>query len=837
MVNGETKNVGQIAVLWISAYQPENTKLIWYDTIERIHKVYETSTGTWTGLNPQVVTNSTLDNVRTYAQHYGLTVGKFYYLTDVGSLAIAISATKIWYVDSNGNYIVNDLVATVQAYVNSDNLLIDGSTGVWDIPSGTLRFDFTKIENGELADSDNDYVVMRRKNGGVWSWLKLRLKNLISSVSGNNLTWNKGLYFSLLNSLREIMNHQGGVVGYDSYQSDKQQITNSINQIVEGERTILNAAKDYTDQETAAAKIYAKKHSGAWNILVNPPATPGNTSTLNEILQILVSWTNVLQKAGKILLGNDFAAAGRSGEVAASDSVRAAIEKLVYKSKHLLDGVFVDVATVQTFTASLSIRNIYMINEYPADYRVFADNYESALALDDDLISEGIVAFIPREDIEIMLTGIAKWNIYLNSDCIFSILIAENDMSLGNEISSFNLQRNADDYSVYKINASTAADIANALNSYPTAAGIFIRVISGQVDVNDSFINPSAIYFGYYRSDHPSDVYKFEVVEERYGRLGCKFYSHTQWNQLYDFEKDLWKYVIRDKSITNSKLSDDALIYDIRNAMGRGGILPLGKIYMYDKTPLEMRCFADNEHDYIVFGFPRGNCDYDSTPYPYPSMLFTFFKNQLGQYIFGTSYDFDFCPTKYKKIWQQTPEDGSIVTSMIADSSITNQKIVDGTITGSKMASAFLNAIQTKIRWQDYNGNTVYPVRDFKGAFTFEPIAGEENLYKAILANSSDERLKENKNPIELTAEQIAKMPAISFNFINDKEKEIHVGTIAQEWEKILPQVVRKGYDGYLSMDYAATALVSAITLAKEVEKQKDEIRVLKETIKTLQGS
>ena len=281
---GQTENLGQIAVLWISAYQPENNKLIWYDTISRIHKVYETSTGNWVPLNPQIVTNATLDDVRTQAQHYGLSIGKFYYLTDVGSLAVAVSVTKIWYVDSNGNYIVNDLISTVQAYVNSDNL-----------------FAFTTIENGELADENNDYIAMRRKNGSVWSWIKLRLKNLISGENGNNITWNKGLYFSLLNSLREIVNHQGGVVGYDSYQSDKQQMTNSINQIAESNRTVLNAAKQYTDQETAAAKIYCKKHNGVWSIINNPPNTPNSTATLNEILQILVSWTNVLQKAGKIL--------------------------------------------------------------------------------------------------------------------------------------------------------------------------------------------------------------------------------------------------------------------------------------------------------------------------------------------------------------------------------------------------------------------------------------------------------------------------------------------------------------------------------------------------------
>ena len=365
---GQTENLGQIAVLWISAYQPENNKLIWYDTISRIHKVYETSTGNWVPLNPQIVTNATLDDVRTQAQHYGLSIGKFYYLTDVGSLAVAVSVTKIWYVDSNGNYIVNDLISTVQAYVNSDNLLIDGTKGVYDLVTGKLVFAFTTIENGELADENNDYIAMRRKNGSVWSWIKLRLKNLISGENGNNITWNKGLYFSLLNSLREIVNHQGGVVGYDSYQSDKQQMTNSINQIAESNRTVLNAAKQYTDQETAAAKIYGKKHSGAWNVVNNPPNTPNAAATLDEILQILVSWTNVLQKAGKINLGSDYAAGGKTGDISAADSVRSAIEKLVYKALNLRawsintpdggSGTSVSVDDIVTFFYGLSSEDV-----------------------------------------------------------------------------------------------------------------------------------------------------------------------------------------------------------------------------------------------------------------------------------------------------------------------------------------------------------------------------------------------------------------------------------------------------------------------------------------------
>ena len=343
MTQPKSNNLGQIAAIWISAYAPENQKLIWYDTNERIHKAYDTASGEWIAFNPQIVTNSTISQLRTIAQGSGLSVGKYYYLTDVGTLAIAITTTKVWYVDSHSNYVVNDLSASIQAYVNSDNLTIDGTTGVWNNSTGKLVFSFTRYLSGSSIQDSNDYVVMRRYNSSnsTWSWIKLRVKNIISSVSGNSITWNNGLYFNFASAINAIKNVAGGIVGYDQYEDDKNSMNQAIGNVAQGNDQILSEAKSYTDNKTTIAEIYGKQHSGAWTVLSNPPLTPNANATLDQILQILVSWANVLQNSDKINIGSGFKSDGRIGNVNYADNVRSAIEKLVYKVIHqaVADGI------------------------------------------------------------------------------------------------------------------------------------------------------------------------------------------------------------------------------------------------------------------------------------------------------------------------------------------------------------------------------------------------------------------------------------------------------------------------------------------------------------------
>lgn len=328
---GQTKNLGQIAAVWISPNAPENLRLIWYDTHEQIHKVYETTTGEWIALNPQVVTNSTISDLRVIAQDSGLSFGKFYYLTDVGTLAVAITTTKIWYVDALNNYVVNDLAANITAYINSDNLLIDGSTGVWNNATGRLEFVFSEVATGTGLQTANDYIVIRRKNGTAWSWIKAKLSSFVSAVSGNSITWNGGFYFNLSTAIDVLKNVSGGVVGYDRYSSDTEAINQAIANVAQGNAEILDASKTYTNQKTSASALLDTIFSRPWVIYQNPPQVPGIGSKLFDVLSILISWTQLLQNSSKIKIGSGFSPNGRSGEVNYSDTVRAAIEKLVYK--------------------------------------------------------------------------------------------------------------------------------------------------------------------------------------------------------------------------------------------------------------------------------------------------------------------------------------------------------------------------------------------------------------------------------------------------------------------------------------------------------------------------
>ena len=87
----------------------------------------------------------------------------------------------------------------------------------------------------------------------------------------------------------------------------------------------------------------------------------------------------------------------------------------------------------------------------------------------------------------------------------------------------------------------------------------------------------------------------------------------------------------------------------------------------------------------------------------------------------------------------------------------------------------------------------------------------------------SDARHKDVKRSVGLTVEQIAAMPAVIFEWLDKDLKDIdpgeHVGTLAQEWQKILPQAVSEQEDGTLTMGYGEAALVSVITLARRVLK------------------
>lgn len=74
---------------------------------------------------------------------------------------------------------------------------------------------------------------------------------------------------------------------------------------------------------------------------------------------------------------------------------------------------------------------------------------------------------------------------------------------------------------------------------------------------------------------------------------------------------------------------------------------------------------------------------------------------------------------------------------------------------------------------------------------------------------SSDRRLKTNLMPIQNALKKVSKLNGVYFHWIQDEmhgmtfDQNRHVGIIAQELERVLPEVVHKNGE-YLAVDYEA---------------------------------
>jgi hypothetical protein len=107
---------------------------------------------------------------------------------------------------------------------------------------------------------------------------------------------------------------------------------------------------------------------------------------------------------------------------------------------------------------------------------------------------------------------------------------------------------------------------------------------------------------------------------------------------------------------------------------------------------------------------------------------------------------------------------------------------------------------------------------------------GEFNVVRSsgdvIAYYSSDERLKDNVKPIENALEKLQKIRGVEFDW-NDKQDVYQghdTGVIAQEVQKVLPEVVTEREDGYLAVKYEKMIglLVESI---KDLKAEVDELK------------
>jgi hypothetical protein len=90
---------------------------------------------------------------------------------------------------------------------------------------------------------------------------------------------------------------------------------------------------------------------------------------------------------------------------------------------------------------------------------------------------------------------------------------------------------------------------------------------------------------------------------------------------------------------------------------------------------------------------------------------------------------------------------------------------------------------------------------------------------------NSDVRLKKNIKNIE---QDVSEIKMKQFEFKSDSTNRIHYGVIAQEVEKIAPELVSTDESGIKSVAYIDLIIAKIDALEKENKKMKEEIKKLK---------
>ena len=95
----------------------------------------------------------------------------------------------------------------------------------------------------------------------------------------------------------------------------------------------------------------------------------------------------------------------------------------------------------------------------------------------------------------------------------------------------------------------------------------------------------------------------------------------------------------------------------------------------------------------------------------------------------------------------------------------------------------------------------------------------------------SDKKLKENIKPIEKALDKVEKLEGVTFDWKENLDKEVRqtwihdIGFIAQDVQKVIPELVRENEDGLLSMRHQGVTpiLVEAI---KELKAEIEELKL-----------
>jgi len=113
---------------------------------------------------------------------------------------------------------------------------------------------------------------------------------------------------------------------------------------------------------------------------------------------------------------------------------------------------------------------------------------------------------------------------------------------------------------------------------------------------------------------------------------------------------------------------------------------------------------------------------------------------------------------------------------------------------------------------------------------------GQVNIAGSLKVNgvnvTSDERFKKNIKPIKKTLGSLKKIKVYSYNWDTEKypdrnfgNNKLQIGVLAQEIEKVYPDLVSTDKDGYKSVDYIKLSVIT-LQAVKELKNQNEELRM-----------
>jgi trimeric autotransporter adhesin len=113
-------------------------------------------------------------------------------------------------------------------------------------------------------------------------------------------------------------------------------------------------------------------------------------------------------------------------------------------------------------------------------------------------------------------------------------------------------------------------------------------------------------------------------------------------------------------------------------------------------------------------------------------------------------------------------------------------------------------------------------------------IQGTGNAWLAgTLTQASDARLKKNIKILSPTLNNLSQLHGYTYDWINEqKDNEQQIGLLAQEVQKIYPQLVKQNSSGELSVNYSGLVPV-LLEGIKEQQKQIDELKLLVQKLLT----